>query len=407
MESAIKKADIMLPKDCDLEKWSVIACDQFTSEKEYWNTLKKQVGDAKSTLNLVLPEVYLNDNADERIKKINENIKEYIKKEVFATYKDSFILTVRKTKYVERRIGLIGAVDLEAYEYSEKSSALVRSTEATIEERIPPRLKIRKDAEMEFPHIMILFDDEKKEILETLYEDREKYKKLYDFELNMGGGHIEGYLIEDTEPVIEKFNKLLESERQIKKYGTDAKLLFAVGDGNHSLATAKTHWNNVKKTLTEEEKLTHPSRYALCEFNNVYDDGIYFEPIYRYVKGVNRQNFINNFTKNLKYTCGVFDGEKIRVYNRESNLALAIKTVDEFIKSYISENGGSVDYVHGESNLCNLVKSGEDSVGITFSKLSKEDLFKSVSKNGAFPRKTFSMGEGVEKRYYLEGRLLR
>ena len=404
METGLKETNILLPNTDDMTAWACIACDQFTSEKAYWNELENLVEGKKTTLKLTLPEIYLDDDVDERIKKINANINEYLDGGVFKTLKEGFVLTVRKTPFVERRIGLVGAIDLEEYEYSQKSDALIRATEGTIEERIPPRLKIRKNASVEFPHVMVLFDDEKQEIIEPLYNRRNTLEKLYDFDLNMGGGHVEGYFVDKSQGIREKFNNLLDSERLIKKYGRDDKFAFAVGDGNHSLATAKTHWNNLKKTLKSEELENHPARYALVELVNVYDDGIYFEPIFRYVFGIDKKKFLEG----LK----AIDGGKMRVYSdgeetssiKQNGLPEGIRAVDKYIKEFIEANGGGVDYVHGESNLKKLVDDKGDAVGILFEKLDKADLFKYVSANGAFPRKTFSMGEGVEKRYYLEGR---
>ncbi len=400
----LKEDNILLPKTDDFTAWACIACDQFTSEKEYWQELENKVKGKKTTLDLILPEIYLSDNPEARIATINQNIKDYLKSGVFNELEKGFILTVRKTPFVERRIGLIGTIDLDEYDFSQKSSALIRATEGTIEERIPPRLKIRKDADVEFPHVMVLFDDEQRAITERLYENRAELKKLYDFELNMGGGHVEGYFVSDYQSVLEGFSKLLDSDRLIKKYGENDKFAFAVGDGNHSLATAKTHWNNIKANLTEQEKKAHPARFALVELVNIYDEGIYFEPIYRYVLGVDKEKFLNGLKD--------VDGGEMRVYTDgrmefvagENQLPEGIRAVDKYIKEFIAQNGGEVDYVHGESNLIKLVDGRQDAVGILFEKLDKADLFKYVSKNGAFPRKTFSMGEGVEKRYYLEGR---
>lgn len=403
-ENVIISTEILLPKTDDMSAWACIACDQFTSEIDYWKELETFVKGKKTTLDLTLPEIYLEDNAEQRIEKINSNIKQYLKDGVFTTNGNGFILTVRKTPYVERRIGLVCAIDLEKYEYSQKSESLIRATEGTIEERIPPRLKIRKNADVEFPHVMVLFDDEKREITEKLFENRNSYKKVYDFTLNMGGGSIEGYYIDDCEKVIEQFMGLLDEKRLVAKYGKDDKFLFAVGDGNHSLATAKTHWNNVKQTLNEQEQENHPARYALVELVNIYDEGIYFEPIYRYVYGVDKNKFIDGLNK--------VDGGKMQVYADgmlkdsfgKNSLPEGIRAVDAYIKQFIKENGGMVDYVHGESNIKKLVDDNDCAVGVLFDKLDKADLFKYVSQNGAFPRKTFSMGEGVEKRYYLEGR---
>ncbi len=394
--------DLLLPNTQDYSSWAVVACDQFTSEIEYWNELEGLVKGKLSTLNLVLPEIYLNDGVDARIEKINENIQSYIDNGVFKTLSGGFILTVRKTPFVERRIGLVGAVDLEEYDFKVGSKTKIRATEGTITERIPPRLKIRKDAKAEFTHIMILFDDEKRQINEKLYENKNSYEKVYDFTLNMGGGSIEGYFIPDTDEILNGFNELGNAERLIKKYGTLDEFIFAVGDGNHSLATAKTHWENVKKTLTEQEKLTHPARYAICEFVNIYDEGIYFEPIHRFVKGVNVENFVNGLTENFNGSITVFDGKCDKAVKGDKSLPDTIKELDAYIKEFIDQSGGEIDYVHGEENVRNLVKAN-NGVGIFLDKLDKSELFKYVSKNGALPRKTFSMGENIEKRYYLEG----
>lgn len=407
LDTGLRAEKILLPKVEDMTSWACIACDQFTSESEYWDELKSKVKGKRTTLDLTLPEIYLDEKTDERIKVINSNIKEYIKSGVFAELDKGFILTVRSTPYVKRRIGIIGAVDLEKYEYGSLTQSLIRSTEGTIEERIPPRLKIRKDADVEFPHIMVLYDDEKREIAEYYYEKRNTLKKLYDFDLNMGGGHVEGYFISDYNEVLEKFSKLLDADRLIKKYGKDDKFAFAVGDGNHSLATAKAHWNKVKENLTDKEKENHPARFALAEFNNIYDEGIYFEPIFRFVTGVNKSKFIDGIKSIDGGIMRVFDGENTMCFNGKNSLPEGIKGVDAYIKEYIGKFGGKVDYVHGEENITKLVKADKTSVGILFNKLEKTDLFKYVSNKGAFPRKTFSMGEGVEKRYYLEGRKIK
>lgn len=403
-KNIIKADNILLPNTANMPAWACIACDQFTSEPKYWKTLEEFVKNDKSTLNLTLPEIYLEDNADARISKINKNIKEYLVDGVLKSLEKGFILTVRKTPFVERRIGLMVAIDLEEYEYLPKSTSLIRATEGTIEERIPPRLKIRKDADVEFPHVMVLFDDENREITEELYNKKSSYKKVYDFELNMGGGFIEGYFIDDYDAVIQKFYALLEKERLIKKYGKDDKFLFAVGDGNHSLATAKTHWNNLKQTLDDNQKNNHPARYALVELVNVYDEGIYFEPIHRYVYGIDKDDFLKGLERVDGGNITIFDGIKDCNKKGFNDLPSGIRAVDDYIKQYIDKNGGAVDYVHGDENLKKLVSDRTDAIGILFDKLDKGDLFRYVSKNGAFPRKTFSMGEGVEKRYYLEGR---
>lgn len=398
--------NILMPNTDDYTSFSVIACDQFTSEKEYWKELENQVEGKVTALDLILPEIYLEDNADLRIKKINENISKYIDGGLLKELEKGFILTVRSTPYVKRRLGLIGAIDLEKYEYSKKSDALIRSTEGTIEERIPPRLKIRKDAGAEFPHIMLLIDDEKQQLIEGLYNSRKEQDKIYDFDLNMGGGHLTGYFVKDYQKVIDDFDGLLDSQRLINKYGKEDKFAFAVGDGNHSLATAKAHWNNVKQNLTEEERQNHPARYALCEIVNIYDEGIYFEPIHRLVYGVDKAKFIEGLKGVNGGKMCVYDGAKMN-FDKDNSLPNGIKEVDGYIKEYLSTFGGGVDYIHGDSNLQKLVDDRNDAVGVMFHKLDKNQLFKYVSKEGALPRKTFSMGEGVEKRYYLEGKRIK
>ncbi|MBE7087778.1 MAG: DUF1015 domain-containing protein [Clostridiales bacterium] len=402
--TGLKSVNILLPNTTDMQAWACIACDQFTSEPEYWKSLEDQVKGKKTTLDLVLPEIYLDKDVDERIERVNANIKKYILNGDFNELAKGFVLVVRSTPYVKRRIGLVAGIDLECYDYAVGKKPLIRATEGTIEERIPPRLKIRKNADIEFPHVMVLFDDEKREILETLYERRSEFDKVYDFELNMGGGHVEGYFIPENEELINKFSALLDSQRLIDKYGKEDDFAFAVGDGNHSLATAKTMWNSIKETLSDEERETHPARIALCELVNIYDEGIYFEPIFRFVKGVDKKAFIDGLTEIDGGKIVVLDGEKSLTLSGKNSLPDGIRSVDAYIKDYLSKNGGSVDYIHGEANLKKLVDGTDNSVGIIFEKLNKSDLFKYVSEKGAFPRKTFSMGEGVEKRYYLEGR---
>lgn len=406
-ETGLCSAEILIPIGVDMEKWACVACDQFTSEKEYWDKLSKFVGGAESTLKLTLPEIYLNDRAEDRIKEINANIKNYLDSGVFKTLPRGYVLTVRETPFVKRRIGLIACADLEKYDYKNGVKNLIRATEGTIEERIPPRLKIRENAAVEFPHIMILFDDERREITEKLYEKRKEFIKLYDFTLNMGGGHVEGYFVPETENIAEKFSALLDSDRLIAKYGTCDSLAFAVGDGNHSLATAKAHWNKVKVTLTDKERKTHPARFALAEFNNIYDEGIYFEPIYRFISGVDREKFIKELKSAVSGHYVITDGDKKTEVEGGAALPTVISAIDGFIKEYLAKNGGTVDYVHGEENLIKLVKADKTAIGVMPDTLNKSDLFRYVSKSGSLPRKTFSMGMGVEKRYYLEGKKIR
>lgn len=402
-KNVLHTAEFLLPADgVDLTAWAVVACDQFTSEENYWKELAAFVGDKASALHLVLPEIYLSEKAALAPATVAK-MKEYIASGVLKKTASGLILTVRKTPFSPRRIGLIGAIDLEAYDYAAGSRALVRATEGTIADRIPPRLEIRREAPAEFPHIMLLYDDETRSVNEKLYENRARLEKIYDFELNMGGGHAEGYFISDCEEVLSQFAAFAGAERSMKKYGDASPFLFAAGDGNHSLATAKEHWNLIKKSLGDAERETHPARYCLVEIVNVYDEGIRFEPIHRFVSGVDKAAF----EKGLADLGGAaFSFVEGAVHAGTDSLPASIAAVDRYIESYIAAHGGKVDYVHGTENLRALVKGDKTSSGICFAPMEKSELFAYVSKHGALPKKTFSMGEGVEKRYYLEGKLI-
>lgn len=396
----------LLPNgEIDLTKWSTVACDQFTSEAHYWNELEEIVGDSPSCLNITLPEIYLGEGMEDRITKINATIRKYLADGVFNQTETGFILTVRKTPFVERRIGLIATVDLEQYDFKAKSNALIRATEGTITERIPPRLKIRKNADIELTHIMLLYDDLTRSINEKLYENRSSYEKIYDFTLNMNGGSIEGYFIKDCSEVVNAFANLLNEDLLVQKYGVKTPFLFAVGDGNHSLATAKTHWDNVKETLTEKQRKNHPARYALVEIVNVHDDGIHFEPIHRYVTGVDADKFINGLNE-VKGDYFAYSLSKEFTQSVGVGLVQTLKNIDEYIKDYIAKNGGVVDYVHGDANVKTLANENKGSVAILVGALEKTELFRYVATVGSLPRKTFSMGEGEEKRYYLEAKYI-
>lgn len=397
-DKLVYEAEFLLPKK-DFETWSVIACDQFTSNPEYWNELKKFVGDKPSALNLILPEIYLKEDNTKAVNSILANMKNYLSEGEFDVTDKGFILVERSTPYCKRRLGLVATIDLETYEFSQKSEALIRSTENTITERIPPRLQVRENAPIELTHVMLLYDDESRSITEKLYENCNNYKKLYDFKLNMNGGYIKGWLIDDIASVNMMFSTLITPDRMTEKYSSKTPFLFAVGDGNHSLATAKAHWNKLKDNLTDEERKIHPARFATVEIVNVYDDGIYFEPIYRFVTGVDCSKFIEG----LKKVNGNFSIYKNCTESVDNGAELpdSIYAVDDYVKNYV---GAKVDYIHGEENLKKLVDEKPDGVGILFEKLDKSMLFKYVAKSGSLPRKTFSMGKGIEKRYYIEAK---
>lgn len=397
--------EILIPKqNIDKQKWAVIACDQFTSQLDYWAQLNELCSDV-STLRITFPEIYLGNNDEERIKKINDTMNAYLDGGVFDAV-NGFILTVRTTSYGHRRVGILLAFDLEEYSTTEKRA--VRPTEAIVKERLPIRIRIREHASIELPHALMLIDDEKKSVIEPLYTNRDKLKKLYSFNLNMGGGRLEGYLIEDTASVIKAIDKLTSARNVKKKYGSAEPFVFAVGDGNHSIATAKACWDEIKQNLSEEERKTHPARYCLAEINNIYDDDLIFKPIYRVVFG-RGDELIRAMQTSLT------GSEELKLYYRgreyfvhvSDNSAQAIKDVQAVIDDFIANNKGvKQDYVHGDKHLVSVAdKFG--GVAVFMPKLKKEDLFRYVAQNGTLTRKSFSMGEAEEKRYYYECRKIR
>lgn len=395
---------ILLPnKDVDLNAFAVIACDQFTSNMEYWEKVDKLAKGKPSTYHMMFPEAYLGHVDEEKyIAKINKNIQEYLDKNVLVDQDECFILVDRKTNVVERRLGLVIAIDLEDYTYAKGVKSLIRASEATIVERIPPRLKIRENAPVELPHILFLFDDKEESIVEELYANRNNLPKVYDFDLNMGGGHITGYKVSNTKSVIEKFNSLL------KKNGNG--LLFIVGDGNHSLATAKAHWDKIKVSLNEEERKTHPGRYALVEALNIYDKGLIFEPIHRIIFDA-KEDFIKGLEAKLSGEHESFsyssNGGK-KVLKMPANAPMCYKIVQSYIDEYLSTHKeATVDYIHDESELIDCANKNPGSIAIAMPALTKGDVFDYIAADDVLPRKSFSMGHAQEKRYYLESKRIK
>ncbi len=390
--ATVKIPEILLPKDADMTRWAVNACDQFTSDEKYWGDLKAFVGDKPSTLNLIYPEIYLKDNTQKRIDDINAHMRDYLDSGVFYALEGSFVLVKRSTAS-GTRTGIVLAIDLEDYSFEKGSRALIRSTEATILERIPPRVQIRKNAPIELPHVMLLYDDKEGEVLKRAVTKG----KLYGFELNMGGGYVTGERIINAEEVAAQFSKLCDGD----KYGNGQRIMFAVGDGNHSLATAKTCWENLKPTLTKAQAENHPARFALVEAVNIYDSALNFEPIHRLVKTNNGVEFLSGLAlagNGRAYT--VTKGKKTPVPFPE-DIPQGIRELDDYISRFIKEYGGEVDYIHGEEELSSLSGLG---VGIMLPAIKKDDFFRLIVTGGNLPRKTFSMGEGNEKRYYIEAK---
>lgn len=394
-ENVIYIPRILLPVDNGEEAmraWSVIACDQFTSDRAYWDTLDREIGDKPSSLRLIFPEAFLKDaDSEQRVKNINRTMLSYERKGVFKKMPHGFILTERSTRYTkEKRYGIVLAVDLERYSFAPRSEAAIRATEETVPERIPPRVKIRQGASLELPHVMLLYDVREKEIIGDELDNLSSIEKLYDFELNQGGGHLRGWFLDEA-----RSKKIAE-----RLYETAGNMLFAVGDGNHSLATAKTCWENIKKNLSEEEKETHLARYALCEAVSIYSPALTFEPIHRFVAGVDAKKFISCFKH--KVTLPVVREGRLLTFIGNYDVVQAIREIDAAIAEYIKTEGGDVDYIHGNEELCSLTEASSDCVGVKLKEISKDGFFKAVQAGGSLPRKTFSMGEGAEKRYYTE-----
>ncbi len=393
--SFIVTPKILLPrKSINMEKWAVIACDQFTSEPEYWAEIKKIVDNVPSTYHLILPEAYLDENDMEyKIERVNYNMKLYLTNQIFDEY-EGFILIDRKTPFIKRRLGLVIAIDLEEYQYLPGQKGKIRATEKTVPSRIPPRVKIRENAPIELPHVLVLVDDQKDLIINDLYRNKKNYEQLYNFELNMNGGHIKGYRITDTENIISRIENL----------SSDISLI--VGDGNHSLAAAKVCWENLKNKLTDEELVNHPARYALVELISLYDDGLTFEPIHRIIFNA-KPDLIEGLKSVLSgtYELKIFKGEEEFVLNAPENPFECIKIIQDYLDKYLVDHPESdIDFIHGLKNTQNIVKKTFESIGITMPQLKRDLLLPYIRENGVLPRKSFSLGEAEEKRYYIEGK---
>jgi hypothetical protein len=429
----IQIPQIYLPKKgTDLTKWAVIACDQFTSQPEYWNEVEKIVGDAPSTLNLTFPEVYLEKSGgEERIKNIQASMRKYMEEGVLQPHDG--LVYVERTVAGKTRKGIVLCLDLEAYDYNKGSSSLIRATEGTIVDRLPPRMKIREGALLELPHILVLIDDPNCTVIEPLGTAKSKLETLYDFDLMLESGHLAGYAVnqEFENQIVEALRGLARPETFAAKYSIDQDkpvLLFAMGDGNHSLATAKAIWEKMKPQVG----MDHPSRYALVEIENVHDEGLEFEPIHRVLFGLKKDLFAElekTFGENLTYkpvagaeemvkavdsdagekqAIGLVGGGRkqefgmLEIANPSSNLPVG--TIQAFLDAFLKEGGAEkIDYVHGEDVTVKL-GSQPNNAGFYLPGMNKSDLFKTVILDGALPRKTFSMGEAREKRFYMEAR---
>lgn len=428
----IQSPRVLLPKSgIDLTKLAVIACDQFTSQPEYWQTVETLVGEAPSTYHLVYPEAYLDKPGEElRIRQIQDSMKKYLKEEILVP-REGMILVERSVDGKTRH-GIILCLDLERYDYTKGSTSLVRATEGTIIERLPPRMKIRTGATLELPHILVLIDDPERTVIEPLVESKAHLQTLYDFDLMQKSGHLSGFAVDSRseDQVVSALRRLASPQVFVSKYGVKIDfpvLLFAMGDGNHSLATAKAIWERMKP----EVGLDHPARYALVEIENVHDEGLTFEPIHRVLFGLRKDilasmrqfygevlyRTVNTIAEMIQQVdeqkgkgqlvgmMGGGDGKSYGIVeiNKTSSI-LPVGTLQTFLDVFTKENGADkIDYVHGWDVVRRLgLEAGN--VGFYVPGMNKSDLFKTVLLDGALPRKTFSMGEAHEKRFYMEAR---
>ncbi len=416
--TAFHNADILIPNNSiDMNKWAVIACDQYTSEPEYWETTAENVGGNPSSLNLILPEIYLESNdVAERIENIHSAMDEYISNGIFTEYKNAIIYVERIQSNGIVRKGLIGAVDLEEYDFSKGSTSQVRATESTVIERIPPRIKVRQGASLELPHIMILIDDPDNTVIESV--DKSAMTKIYDTQLMQNGGSISGYLVPESEQIrIDKaLSALAEPDTFNKKYQLDNApvLLYAMGDGNHSLATAKEFYEQLQKANPDKDFSNHPARYALAEIVNLHSDALKFEAIYRLVYDVDCDKLINGLTESLalshetaeQWVEIVCNGESDKLYIHNASSNLSVGSLQNYLDGYIKENGGKIDYIHGIDNVKTLALK-HNGIAFILPDMDKSQLFPTVIKDGALPRKTFSMGHADDKRFYMEARKIK
>ena len=425
-ELGVKIPKILLPKDLDIKTWATIACDQYTQDKNYWQQVYSIVGLKPSTVKITFPEVYLGEpGRQERIQNIKKEMQSYIDKKIFDSPQEEGVYLERTTKYGRVRHGLVVAIDLDTYEWKPFSKALIRATEATIVERIPPRMEIRKEAIIETPHIMLLVNDPNHSLVEGLGERVKKNKPLYEGELMMNSGSVKGWAV-SNEYDIEYLRSTLQKLAEANTEKDGSTFLFAVGDGNHSLATAKATWEDYKKNHPDIKNCN--MKYALIEIVNIYDTGLTFEPIHRVLFDIDSEglmNFIGDKLGGKKEQLSSFDDLKKKIDNSKSDFGFIFekngKTEFVFMKTEIKElpisqlqpaidqfllncnKKGSIDFIHGADELLRL-GSQKGITAIYLPPIDKDSFFATINGKGPLPRKSFSMGEADEKRFYLECR---
>jgi hypothetical protein len=420
-QSVFLPADILLPQGCDWGKWSVVACDQYTSQPEYWQRVEECVGTAPSTLRLILPESCLDGpNVETDIIEVNNTMTRYLREGVFRSLPHAMIYVERRLDGGAVRRGLVGMVDLEQYDYEPGSTTPVRATEGTVMSRIPPRVAVRKNAPLELPHAMLLADDPGRTVIEPLAGRVGELEQLYDFELMERGGHITGWLLDEKAMahVSAALTALADPAAYRARYGVEGEdvLLFAVGDGNHSLATAKECYERQKKITPPEQWASLPARYALCELENLHDASLEFEAIHRVIFGVEPQALAAALVAaHPGAYFGEGEGHVLRYVHAggEGSITvphpaaqLEVGTLQNFLDSYVQKNGGRIDYIHGE-DVTRRLAAQPGNLGFLLPAMGKDQLFPTVIHDGALPRKTFSMGHAHDKRFYLEARKIR
>ncbi len=429
MQKLFVPADILLPKkEHDYTRFAVVACDQYTSEPKVWEQTAQIAKGHLSAYDMIFPEVYLNQGEaafSARIASINAAMAKAVEEDCFEEYKQCYFYIERRQRNGNIRRGLVGAVDLEGYDFAhspeDDPQTAIRATEGTVLSRIPPRVKIRENALLELPHVMVLVDDPARSCIEVIAAHKQQMQQVYDFELMQQSGRLSGWKVEEKDHALidALIERLSDKDAFYAEYGLDEAsgkmpLVLAVGDGNHSLATARQCWDNIKANLTEQEREDHPARYALCEICNLHDDALEFEPIHRIVTGVDASALLAA----MEDVCGlqktgegqplwvVADGEKLPYVITKPSAQLTVGSLQNFLDAYCREHGGEIDYIHGEDVVTALSRN-EHSIGFVLSGMEKSALYPTVIFDKALPRKTFSMGDAWDKRFYLEARKIR
>jgi hypothetical protein len=428
----VQVPEVCLPaKGVDLVKWAVVACDQYSSEREYWESVADFVGKDPSTLNVIFPECYLeDDDKADRVARIRAAMADYLARGIVTPVQPGFVLVERFTPFEKHpRKGLVMAVDLERYQYGKGVTSLIRPTEGTIVERLPPRMDIRRGAPLEVPHIMLLIDDPNCTVIEPLHARMDSLPVLYDFKLMKGSGRVRGALVGDSElleGVVAALEKLGDTFAYEKRYANPNPLLFAVGDGNHSLATAKAIWEETKRAgASDPDLMNHPARYALVEVVNIYDEGLPFHPIHRVLFKADGKAILAAISaaggtyESMPWAAAVKKADEPTAEHRFAFVSgsaaglirfarpvakLAAGTIQEILDAHLKANPATViDYIHGTESLETLARK-PGNLGLYLPPIDKGSFFATVIRDGVMPRKTFSMGEAPEKRFYIEAR---